>query len=301
MKVAIIGAGLSGLTTAIALRKYVTKQSLEIKIYDKPEREITLEKAWKQGEGLGLQSNGLRVLGDLDPKLKDKICAAGFPCNQYKWKTQGNVLIGREKVDVMPISRPFLIQCLMEALPSDVDIVYKTISQIQIEDGQNPVLHFEDGSPAETADLVIGADGVGSLVRKIMFGTDKAFHPEYLGISVMGGVLEMPIPKHLEKDPAMIFIMGNTGNCGYTGLTQQDKNKVLFWSVFRTELPPKTKDLDLEKVHRELRERHRVWADPVIQECIEKADINNIYPVLLMPDLPYWGRDGCVLVGDAAQ
>lgn len=178
MKVVIVGAGLSGLATAIALRKYVTQTSCEITIYEKPDRKITPEQARKQGEGLGLQSNGLRVLESFSPALKDKVYASGFPCDHFKWMTQGGVLIGREHVDVLPISRPYLIECLMGELPSDM-VRYKTVSGIQIEDGKRPIVQFGDGSPAEISDLVIGADGVGSIVRKAMFGDEKLYQPVY--------------------------------------------------------------------------------------------------------------------------
>lgn len=39
----------------------------------------------------------------------------------------------------------------------------------------------------------------------------------------------------------------------------------------------------------------------MIARCLERADIDNIYPIFYMPDLPRWGRDRCVLVGDAAH
>jgi len=40
----------------------------------------------------------------------------------------------------------------------------------------------------------------------------------------------------------------------------------------------------------------------MVARCLEKADaIDTVYPIFYMPDLPSWGRDGCVLVGDAAH
>ncbi|XXG93809.1 hypothetical protein Hte_000058 [Hypoxylon texense] len=148
MKIIIVGAGLGGLTTAIALRKYIpASQPLEIKIYDNtnPDTDPNTQRSSHKvstsrlGAGLGLQANGLRVLEDLDPALKQRVFAAGFPCTHFTWKTAGNWLLGRE------------------------------------------------------------------------------------------------------------------------------------------------------------------YAHPLIRQCQAKASLDNIYPIFVMPDLPYWGRDGCVLVGDAAH
>lgn len=187
MKVIIVGAGLSGLSTAIALRKFLpASQALEIKIYDntnldtgeaaeQPTPQVTTSRL---GAGLGLQANGLRVLEDLNPTLRQRTYAAGFPCTHFTWKTAGDWLLGREYVDVLPISRPFLINCLQDTLPTG-SVIYKKVTRIVTQQGRKPVVHFEDGSPDETADLVVGADGIRSTVRHDLFGEDEKYKPKY--------------------------------------------------------------------------------------------------------------------------
>lgn len=99
----------------------------------------------------------------------------------------------------------------------------------------------------------------------------------------------------------MLFYMGSTGVFGYTGLTQSDMNKLLYWSIYETDLPGRGFKLDHDLMIRQLRERQGDWADPPIKQCLAKAELDNIYPIFVMPDLPYWNRDGCVLIGDAAH
>lgn len=188
MKVIIIGAGLSGLSTAIALRKYLQPTTnLTIKIYEKesqrddPNEDREEQRRRKLGAGLGLQSNGLKVLEGLDPKLKERVYASGFPCTHFKWKTAGDVLLAREYVDVLSISRPLLVDCLAEGLDVKDVVEYRTVSKVIAHEGGKPVIQFQDGSPDETADLVIGADGVGSIVRQGLFDdSDGKYKPEYL-------------------------------------------------------------------------------------------------------------------------
>lgn len=193
MKIIIIGAGLSGLSTAIALHKYlnpILNSRLTIKIYEKEPQfdsssATTAEDQHKQrlaklGAGLGLQSNGLNVLGELDPTLKQRVYEAGYPCDHFKWLSAGNVLLAKEYVDVLPVSRPLIIECLEEKSPVGVIVEYKTVSGIVAGEGWRPVVKFVDGGE-EVADLVVGADGVGSLVRRGLFdGGEEKYKPEYL-------------------------------------------------------------------------------------------------------------------------
>lgn len=190
MKIIIIGAGLSGLSTAIALRRYIKLKDgkpLNIKIYEKesqrddPSEDREKQRLRKLGAGLGLQSNGLKVLEDLNPRLRERVYASGFPCDHFKWKTAGGVLLSREYVDVLSISRPIIIDCLAESVSPEDKIEYKTVSEVIASEGQKPIIKFKDGSPDETADLVIGADGVGSVVRRGLFGEhEELYKPQYL-------------------------------------------------------------------------------------------------------------------------
>lgn len=117
----------------------------------------------------------------------------------------------------------------------------------------------------------------------------------------MGGVLDVALPQHLINEPSMTFFIGPTGVFGYTGLTQSNKNRLLYWSIYETSLPERGKKLDHDLLLEQLRQRHGDWTDPFIGKCLQKASLDNIYPIFVMPILPHWGRDGCVLVGDAAH
>lgn len=214
MKIIIIGAGLSGLTTALALQKYVAPklkpddQPLEIKIYDEAQirKSGEVEYSWRdhsdirrqqneeegedgqqktknQGAAISLQSNAFKVLRELDRDLADRVYASGLPTKGFNWKSRGDWVLGREDLEAFLVSRPVVVGCLMEALSSiGVDVVYRTVSTVEIVSGKRPVVRFEDDleGEGEVADLVVGADGIRSPVRKSLFGEDDEVRPRYL-------------------------------------------------------------------------------------------------------------------------
>jgi 2-polyprenyl-6-methoxyphenol hydroxylase-like FAD-dependent oxidoreductase len=209
MKIIIIGAGLSGLTTALALQKYLAPQilpsndSLELKIYDESDVKPsgTVEYSWRdhsdihqqkqhddgkksknQGAAISLQSNAFKVLRELDAGLADRIRASGLPCKGFTWKSCGGWVLGKEDLEACLISRPVLVGILMEALgEGGVRVEFRSVRGVEFGEGRRPVVRFaENGGEDEVADLVVGADGIRSVVRKSLFGDGDGVRPVYL-------------------------------------------------------------------------------------------------------------------------
>lgn len=87
----------------------------------------------------------------------------------------------------------------------------------------------------------------------------------------------------------------------YMGISQADKSQFLYASFWDTDLPPRGKQIDFEKATQELRKRHHDWSDPFVEVCLQEAEVDNIWPVFVLKELPYWGRSGAVILGDAAH
>jgi 2-polyprenyl-6-methoxyphenol hydroxylase-like FAD-dependent oxidoreductase len=210
MKIIIIGAGLSGLTTALALHKYVAPKlpdngPLEIRIYDEStvKPSGTVEYSWRdhsdirnqqhqhqqnqvggkqknQGAAISLQSNAFKVLRELDCDLADRVHASGLPTKGFTWKSRGDWVLGREDLEACLISRPAVIEILMEALlERGIEFEYRSVREVEIREGKRPVVRFL-GVGEEAADLVVGADGIRSVVRKSLFGDGEEVRPKYL-------------------------------------------------------------------------------------------------------------------------
>jgi 2-polyprenyl-6-methoxyphenol hydroxylase-like FAD-dependent oxidoreductase len=198
MQIAIIGAGVSGLTSYLFLVKnlpnppapsppheYVVYESHSISDRKKGEgsSEIPLI-----GSGLGIAPNGMNVLYELDKKLHDEVQARGFPTTQIDFKngrgwhlgsSQGTYDYADRTEAMLMVSRQDIMESCFEHFPKDL-IVHATVSRvIKADKDGKPTIEFADGA-SRSFDLVIGADGVWSKARSAILEEDYAAYYTYV-------------------------------------------------------------------------------------------------------------------------
>jgi 2-polyprenyl-6-methoxyphenol hydroxylase-like FAD-dependent oxidoreductase len=169
MKIVIVGAGISGLATYLFLKKHLPfSDSHEIRIYEK--RRIS----GQQGAGVGVSANGLQVLKALG--LLDKVLHDGSVCNFFSihgangWPL-ANLRTGRHAHEFcVSISRHALWKALLTEAGNVVS--YCEVRDIGRDTSTGRVVVQLEHSVVET-DLVIGADGIHSIVRNHLLGPDK--------------------------------------------------------------------------------------------------------------------------------
>ena len=165
LKVIIIGAGIGGLTTGIALKQ----AGYEVEIYDRT-RELR-----PAGAGISLWSNGVKVLNQLG--LGREIATLGGEMNRMEYRNHRDEPLS--EVDLQPLfhivgQRPYpvartdLQQMLLRAFgENQVQLGMKCVAVEQYDTRATAI--FEDGTRA-TGDLVVGADGIRSIVREHVLG-----------------------------------------------------------------------------------------------------------------------------------
>jgi 2-polyprenyl-6-methoxyphenol hydroxylase-like FAD-dependent oxidoreductase len=99
----------------------------------------------------------------------------------------------------------------------------------------------------------------------------------------------------------MVFTFGPAGSFGYCSAAPQEKRLVGWWSNWGLADIPETNMINAEEVRKQLLDRHRSWKDPVIQDIIATMSTDRVYPLWTTPELPYWGRNRAVILGDAAH
>ncbi len=209
MKIVIIGAGISGISTYLFLQKHLPNpappaQQHQLIIYESHDankelkRQLYSKDATEQttntiaiGGGLGLGPNGLKCLGRLDEALYHDVVRSGHTITQWRmscargWEL-GSIQIQTEEdppTNSVTIGRQALWHCMRQYVP-DLAIVHKKISKVCAAAGQRPVVSFDDGTADIECDMVIGCDGLRSIVRKSMFqnegdGSSEKYPPHY--------------------------------------------------------------------------------------------------------------------------
>ncbi|MGO4146469.1 FAD-dependent monooxygenase [Paenarthrobacter sp. YAF11_1] len=179
-RVGIVGAGAAGLTAAILL----ADAGIEVEVLEKAAEPQTL------GSGITLQGNALRILRDLG--VWDRVQAQGYAFSTLGLRAPdpaGTVIAVLEDIrtggDDLPATlgmyRPELTAILRDrAQQAGARISYgKTVTDIA-DDGGTVTVRTADGSSA-SYDLLIGADGLHSAVRKAI-GIDVEPNPTGMGI-----------------------------------------------------------------------------------------------------------------------
>jgi 2-polyprenyl-6-methoxyphenol hydroxylase-like FAD-dependent oxidoreductase len=169
-QVAIIGAGMGGLAVAATLRRV----GLAPEVYEQAPRFQRI------GAGIQMMPNSMKVLRGIgvEERLR-RVAFAPYSHLNRVWDTGEVVreLPMPESLYGAPylcMHRADLHEALASAVPSETIHLNKKLVGLEQKAGQ-VTLAFADGTRA-TADAVIGADGVHSLVREIVVGPDAPIH-----------------------------------------------------------------------------------------------------------------------------
>ena len=171
LSVAIVGAGMGGLATAAALRRV----GIDVTVYEQAQQFARI------GAGIQIGCNAMRVLRELG--LESRLRQQSFyprSWNNRDWRT------GEVKFDMIfgetaerRFGAPYLLAhrgdlhaALASIVPDDcIRLDHRLVGLDESAGGVR--LTFTDGATA-VADAVVGADGVHSIVRDILFGVSKA-------------------------------------------------------------------------------------------------------------------------------
>jgi len=168
LSIAIVGAGMGGLATAAALRRL----GIEVAVYEQASQFARI------GAGIQIGCNAMKVLRKLG--LEQRLRGQSFyprSWNNRDWRT------GEVKFDMIfgesaeaKFGAPYLLAhrgdlhaALASIVPEDcLHLGHRLVGLDEVKDGVR--LSFANGEKA-IVDAVIGADGVHSPVRDILFGS----------------------------------------------------------------------------------------------------------------------------------
>ncbi|GAA5054579.1 FAD-dependent oxidoreductase [Erythrobacter westpacificensis] len=285
LNILVIGGGIGGMTSAIALRRDGHCVSV---IEKDPEWAV-------YGVGIIQQGNVLRAMKELG-LLDDYMDAAvgfDFVAVHAPDGTQVAKVPSPRLVDGYPanvgIGRPALHKVLGDrTIAAGADVRLGVTAETIEDDGEGVTVRFSDGSEGRY-DIVIGADGVYSDTRsKVMPDAEK---PEYTGQAVSR--YNLPRPDHLDS---LHVYNGPTG----VGLVPMSE-KLMYMYVTTPE--PGNPWYDKQGLAKAMREK-LAKAPPAIREMAEAItdDEGVVYrPLEAMMLYGPWHEGRVVLLGDAVH
>jgi len=286
LHVSIIGGGIGGLATASALQR----QGIQVTLFERnPElREI--------GAGLTLWANGVQMLRHLG--LADALAVVSAPLTHFEcWSWQGKRL-GSMRLDTIErrvgapsigIHRADLLRLLAGEVSQGSVHVNADCVGFKPEQG-NVISHFADGQQHQT-DLLIGADGLHSVIREQLLGQQP---PRYSGYTCWRGVAVFE-ERHVSPG-----ISSETWGRGLRfGMLPIGNGRVFWYATYNC--PAGGQDRAGERKSR-LSRLFQDWREP-IEQLIEATDEGAILRNDILDRRPvrHWGSGRVTLLGDAAH
>jgi salicylate hydroxylase len=183
LRIAVIGGGIGGLTAAVALYQ----AGFEVDVYEQAP-ELT-----EVGGGINMAPNATRVLRGLG--LAERLDREGVrPRNTHQRRWQDGRTLQRALLNPlceelygaphMTIHRADLLATIAAAFPSErVHLGHRLVDLA--DRGNRTEAWFENGVRA-TVDVLVGADGIHSAVRNLLFGEEA---PAFAGCVAYRGLV----------------------------------------------------------------------------------------------------------------
>lgn len=201
-RIVIAGGGIGGMAAALAL----LQKGFKVRVFEQAPALTEV------GAGVQISPNGSRALDALGAFERLQALSCTPERKEFRlWNSGtawpmfdlGEQAVGKYGYPYLTVYRPDLLEALTEGVRAlDPHSIVLDARVTGVEQGSDAVtLVLEDGRRVE-GDILIGADGVRSKVREILWGGAK---PKFSGMVAWRGVIPMEnLPEHLRR------MVGNT-------------------------------------------------------------------------------------------
>ena len=296
MRVAVVGAGIGGLTLAIALQR----AGIAVDVFERADelREV--------GAAVALSANGTRelyrlgvgkALESVSTEPTELVYRDGRTGARIAAHAGGASYRARFDAPYWGIHRVDLQQTLATAVRPENLHLGRAVTGVTSGTADGAVLTFEDRSTT-TADVVVGADGVHSVVREHVCGPGSG--PVYSGTSAFRGLVKRADLPSLPDPLAIQFWAGPGAHLLHypMGGPARDDDTVNFFAVLCG--PSDWSGGTRDAADGELVAGFAGW-HPAVVEMLGAVEQSPRWPLLAQPPLTRWTRGRVVLIGDACH
>ncbi|MGW0515793.1 FAD-dependent oxidoreductase [Crossiella sp. NPDC003009] len=313
----MIGAGLGGLCLAQGLRR----AGVSVAVYERDAAPVVRA----QGHRLHLDAQGRRALAaSLPPELFALIGAiAGRPAPRVtgfdEQLRQTAVFELAADSGVLPahvvLDRHVLRQVLLRGLDEVVEFGRRCVGYRT--DGEVVTAHFEDGS-ARQGTLLVGADGIGSVIRAQRLPQARVVDS---GVRLIYGRVPLTPALRAALPPAMISVFNSVSGPGqrFLGIAPVEYRARPRAAAARLELPPDSlavmfgrrreslglSEEDLRtaagtRLREVVLDQITGW-HPLLRRIVTEWDTSTLYPITVRSSVPLspWASSHVTLLGDA--
>jgi len=284
MKISIIGAGIGGLTAAIALKQ----KGFEVEIFEASKHFK------KAGSGINLAINAMQVYKRLG--IYDEISRHGSYTNSLlitdeKLNTLTKVNLEKSeqvyKVKTFAIHRATLHSILLNQLEGvNIHFGKKLVSLSQTNNSVNFI--FEDET-SYTSNILIGADGIHSVVRQsILKNTELRIAKQVC----WRGIVKIDIDKKYQTELNELWGKGKR-----FGFVHINKDEVYWYALanYKEDYKTEYSNTNLEELFSDF--------SPLIRQIISKTEKKSIIfnEMMDLKPISSWYHKNVCLIGDSAH
>lgn len=278
----IIGGGIAGLCSAIALQQI----GMKVKVYERSAGPAAA------GAGIIIAPNALQALEPY--RISDEIIRQGIPSSGFhllsdRGRPITQLTVPSDYGRLHSIHRRDLHRILLSALPPGTLEWGKSFSRLE-QQGNHVRVTFSDGSHA-VGDLVVAADGIHSNVRKRLFPKDSY---RYAGYTCWRGVVSANGLPGLSNR-----FIETWGTKGRFGLVPLPKNNVYWYALINArQSDPRIAKYSAKDLHRLFQNYH----DPIPSLLLKTSSDDIIHrDIVDIAPMDRFYSDRVVFIGDAAH
>lgn len=280
-KIAVVGAGISGLSMA----NYLEKHKIDYHIYERRKKEDLA------GHGFLIPQEGIEYLTQIiEPSLLFE--HGSFLKKYIQYSHTGKKLAEKDLNNVFAISRHSLINLLARNISSEKITYEKTVIACDLQNGN---LKNTDGKNID-ADIAIISDGSRSRIRRSLFQDEKM--RTVRENEVVNIIKDKEIAASIEND----FMKFHHEQGGLTfGIIKLSHDTILWYSQFDNE-KYKINECSPDNLKNYMLEVFEEW-HPMISSIIQKSNYENVHLwcVYELEELNPFYKGNVVFIGDAAH